>query len=343
MENNEIEASRNDGTSFFVSQNAQFYYDENDQVLGTETLVRDITERKKAEEALKKSEENYRHLLNYAPTAIYEIDFKGPRFKSVNEALISLSGYTREELVSMNPLDILDSESKVRFMNRIKRGLAGKKIDNEVEYQVMHKDGRKFWVILNNKPIYKDGKIIGALVVGHDITERKKTERIIETTISELRRSNEELERFAYVSSHDLQEPLRMVTLYSQLLERRYKDSLDDDADDFIGYIVENAKRMKKLIDDLLEYSRVTSQAKEFKNVNVEKTLDIVLANLSVSIAENNIKVIHEPLPTVFADENQMLQVFQNLITNAIKFRGEKPPEINITAQKGTKGMDICN
>ena len=152
--------------------------------------------------------------------------------------------------------------------------------------------------------------------------------------MNELKRSNRNLERFAYVSSHDLQEPLRMVTLYSQLLERRYKDSLDDDADDFIEYIVENAKRMKHLIDDLLEYSRVTSQVKAFENVDLEKTLDIVLANLSVSIAENNVKVTHESLPTVFADENQMLQVFQNLITNAIKFHGEKPPEINISAQK---------
>ena len=120
-------------------------------------------------------------------------------------------------------------------------------------------------------------------------------------------------------------------------MERRYKDSLDDDADDFIEYIVENAKRMKHLIDDLLEYSRVTSQAKEFENVDLEKVLDIVLTNLSVSIAENNVKVTHESLPTVFADKNQMLQVFQNLITNAIKFRGEKPPEINISAQKGER------
>ena len=100
--------------------------------------------------------------------------------------------------------------------------------------------------------------------------------------MDELRRSNQELERFAYVSSHDLQEPLRMVTLYSQLLERRYKDSLDTDANDFIEYIVENAKRMKQLIDDLLEYSRVTSQAKEFEKVDMEKILEVVITNLSI-------------------------------------------------------------
>ena len=153
--------------------------------------------------------------------------------------------------------------------------------------------------------------------------------------MNELKRSNEELERFAYVSSHDLQEPLRMVTLYSQLLEKRYKDNLDSDADDFIEYIVENAKRMKQLIDDLLEYSRVTSQAKEFENVDIEKILDVVLTNLSVPIAENNAKINYDSLPTVLADKNQMLRVFQNLITNAIKFQGDKSPEINILVQKG--------
>ena len=150
-----------------------------------------------------------------------------------------------------------------------------------------------------------------------------------------MKRSNIELERFAYVSSHDIQEPLRMVTLYSQLLERRYKDNLDNDANDFIEYIVEGANRMRQLIDDLLEYSRVTSQAKEFEKVDLEKVLDVVLHNLAIPIQENNVTISHDTLPIVFADKNQMVQVFQNLINNAIKFHGQKPPEIHISAQKG--------
>ena len=166
-----------------------------------------------------------------------------------------------------------------------------------------------------------------------DVTERINHEQEIKVTMDELKRSNTELERFAYVSSHDLQEPLRMVTLYSQLLERRYKDRLDSDADDFIEYIVENAKRMKYLIDDLLEYSSVNSQAKGFENIDLEKVLESVLSNLSILIVENNVIVTHDSLPTVFADKNQMLQVFENLITNAIKFRGKEPPKIDIFAQ----------
>ena len=198
--------------------------------------------------------------------------------------------------------------------------------------------------VLYNASIYKDesGEVLGVFAAARDITQIKQTEdklkeyqytledkvqkrtEELSKSIIELKRSNEELERFAYVSSHDLQEPLRMVTLYSQLLERRYKDSLDSDADDFIEYIVENAKRMKFLIDDLLEYSRVTSHAREFENIDLEKVLEDVLSNLSIPIVENNVNVTHEHLPTVFADRNQMMQVFENLITNAIKFRGRR-------------------
>ncbi len=155
--------------------------------------IQDITNNKEAEKALQKCEENYRHLLDYAPTAIYEIDFKGPSFKSANEALINLSGYSREEMLSMNPIDILNPESQKRFRDRIKKGLAGQNIDDEVEYEVMDKDGSKLWVILNIKPIYKGGKIIGALVVGHDITKRRQEEQIKQEMLENEKQLTEEL------------------------------------------------------------------------------------------------------------------------------------------------------
>ncbi len=193
--------------------------------------IQDITENKKAEEALKKSEENYKHLLNYAPTAIYEIDFKGPSFKSVNEAFIILSGYSRKELLSMNPIDILDPESKKRFQERIKKGLAGQKIDDEVEYEVIHKDGSKLWVILNIKPIYKEDKIVGALVVGHDITKRRQDELLKQELLqkeqqltNELQTSNEELQ----VISEELQdsnEKLQQQMNYMENINQSLKES----------------------------------------------------------------------------------------------------------------------
>lgn len=176
VEDYESEALRNDSTSFLVSLNSQFNYNIQGQIHGTEAFVRDITERKKAEEVLRVSEENYRHLVKYAPTSIYEIDYNGPRFKSVNDIMCQFSGYSREELLSMNPFDIMDPESRQIFQNRIKEGLAGEKIAENVEFKVLHKDGRKLWVSLNVKPTYTDGKLDGALVVGYDITERKKLE-----------------------------------------------------------------------------------------------------------------------------------------------------------------------
>jgi PAS domain S-box-containing protein len=703
-------------------------------------VVIDITEQKKSEDALRESEENYRHLLQYAPTAIYEIDFKGPSFKSVNDALCQLSGYSREELLSTNPLDILDSESQHRFQQRIRQGLAGEKIEEKVDYTVIRKDGRKLWVTLNIKPTYKDGNIDGALVVGHDITERKKAEdalreseehyrsildniqdaymrgnnegvitmvspsaariygfdspqemvgvpnlwlyknpedrnyvleelkkhgkledyeseglradgtsfsvsmnaqfhydeqgqiqgteafvrditerkkteerlqytnerlnvasraakaglwdwdiktghiewtpmmfellgidsqktsasfevwgsalhpedvqianqriekavnehkfldseyrimkpdgqirwinalgetkydeegnplwmtgiciditqrkqteielketlnnleelveertkelslanaynrNLLETALDplvtigpdgkitdvnkateevtgypreelvgtdfadyftnpkkakegyqqvfqegkvrdyplkikhrcgittpvlynasvykdesgdvvgvfaaarditerqkaedafrvywesleeqveqrteELAKSNADLKQFAYVASHDLREPLRMITSFLQLLERRYKDELDEDANEFIGFAVDGAKRLDNMIMDLLEYSRVANKEIQFTDVDLEEVIDKIKSNLNILIEEHSATINYDSLPTIRSDENQMLILLQNLISNAIKYRSEETPQIHISAEK---------
>ncbi len=165
---------------------------------------------------------------------------------------------------------------------------------------------------------------------------KERTQELSKSNI-ELKRSNKELKQFAYISSHDLQEPLRMVTSFTQLLERRYKGQLDNEADEYIEFIVEGAHRMKYLIDDLLTFSRLNTQAKKFENVNLETVLNEVLSNLTVSIEESNAIITHDPLPTVNADKTQMMQVFQNLIANAIKFHGSNPPKIHISAHKDEK------
>jgi light-regulated signal transduction histidine kinase (bacteriophytochrome) len=151
--------------------------------------------------------------------------------------------------------------------------------------------------------------------------------------LEKLQQSNTELEKFAYVASHDLQEPLRMVASYVQLLERRYKGKLDSDADEFIAYAVDGANRMRGLIDDLLTYSRVSRLGKPFEPTNLESTLDIVLLNLQASIAENNAVVTHDKLPVVMADGGQLVQLLQNLINNAIKFHGKNPPRVHVSAK----------
>ena len=154
--------------------------------------------------------------------------------------------------------------------------------------------------------------------IARDITERKKAEEILKLKLEELARSNEELEQFAYVSSHDLQEPLRMISSYLQLLQRRYQGKIDDKADKYIYFAVDGAARMQVLINDLLEFSRVTTRAKEPEPTDSEFVLNQVLSNLELYIKENKATVSHDPLPEVMADNTQLAQVFQNLIANGI-------------------------
>ena len=152
--------------------------------------------------------------------------------------------------------------------------------------------------------------------------------------LEELARSNEELEQFAYVSSHDLQEPLRMITSYLQLLQRRYQGQLDNKADKYIYFAVDGASRMQNLINDLLEYSRVTRSAREPKTTDCEFILNQALSNLKLMIKDNKVTISHDPLPELKADSTQLIQVFQNLILNGIKFHSEEAPKIHVSAEK---------
>lgn len=167
-----------------------------------------------------------------------------------------------------------------------------------------------------------------------EIERRIRAEQTLAQNARELERSNQELQQFAYVASHDLQEPLRMVSSYLQLLERRYKDRLDSDATEFIAYAVDGANRMKSLINDLLMYSRVGTRGKPFEPVDCNKVVSQSLKNLKLAIDETEAHITHDPLPTVSADADQLIQLFQNLISNAIKFCDKPHPEIHISAQE---------
>lgn len=161
------------------------------------------------------------------------------------------------------------------------------------------------------------------------VTQDKQTE-----LLNKLTSSNRELEQFAYIASHDLQEPLRMISSFNQLLEKRYKDKLDADAEEYIDFIVGGVQRMKDLIDDLLLFSRINTEAKKFDIVKMGDVLDNVLTDLKESVADNNAQIIHEPLPIIKGDPSQIHQLLQNLLSNAIKFHGKKPPIINISVKE---------
>jgi light-regulated signal transduction histidine kinase (bacteriophytochrome) len=162
-------------------------------------------------------------------------------------------------------------------------------------------------------------------------------EERVEARTVELRRSNTDLQQFAYVSSHDLQEPLRMVTHFMKLLEQRYRDRLDADAQEFIGFALDGAQRMQQLIQDLLTYSRVGTHGKNIELCDCNDVVHRVLENLQLQLAERQAVLKMQPLPLVWGDAVQLSQVFQNLLSNALKFRGETPPEIEISAVPAQK------
>ncbi len=180
----------------------------------------------------------------------------------------------------------------------------------------------------------REGRVIGRVWSFRDITDQVIAEQRADALMQELARSNQDLEQFAYVASHDLQEPLRAVTGSVQLLARRYKGKLDPEADEFIGFAVDGTRRMKTLIVDLLAYSRVSTRGGKFEPVDTENALALALVNLGTAIEQSDAQVTHDPLPVVFGDAGQLALVFQNLISNAIKFRNsDKAPMIHISTQ----------
>jgi PAS domain S-box-containing protein len=299
----------------------------------------DITERRAAEQAREKSEANYRLLAENTTDVVTIMDME-LNIVWLSSSSEKLTGYTREEQRRLPIARQMTQESLERaitqFADELEREkCGGVALDRHADLQleIYHKDGHTLWT--ENKIQFirdSEGTPVNILMQGRDITARKKAEDALQKTLEDLKRSNEELEQFAYVASHDLQEPLRMVSSYVQLLEKRYKDSLDQDAHDFIGYAVNGARRMQNLINDLLSYSRVGTRGKPFKPVESLDIFNAAINNLEVAIAEAGATVEHGELPRVVVDEIQMTQVLQNLVGNAVKFHGAIPPVVRVDA-----------
>ncbi|WP_292388177.1 PAS domain S-box protein [Methanosarcina sp. UBA5] len=324
---------RKDHTLIDVSVTLSPVLDVSGQLIAFSVIARDITERKKAEEALRLSSIYNRSLIEASLDPLVTIGPDG-KITDVNKATELVTGYSRKELIGTDFSDYFTEPEKARegYQHVFREGLV---LDYELEIQ--HRNSHLI-PVLYNASIYKDenGEVIGVFAAARDITERKKAEELLKLKLEELARSNAELEQFAYVSSHDLQEPLRMIASYLQLLQRKYQGKLDDKADKYIYFAVDGASRMQNLINDLLEFSRVTTKAREFEPTDCKSVLDQVLLDLEVSIKENEASISYDSLPVVTADPVQFTQVFQNLISNAVKFRSEKAPKIEISAEKKT-------
>ncbi|MGB9936485.1 MAG: PAS domain-containing sensor histidine kinase [Methanobacterium sp.] len=293
-------------------------------------------ELKSAYTSLKVNEQKFRELFNRANDMITLVELREnglpDKFIEVNDIASKRLGYTKEELLNMTPRDIIAPECLKEVPKNAEELMRNKK----ARFEIVHvtKDGKRIPVENNNHLFEMGGKTL-ILAISRDISQRKSMENEMNELIKELERSNDELRSFAYITSHDLQEPLRTIASFTQLLERRYKGKFDQDADDFMDYIVDASMRMKQMIQDLLEYSRVATKGEEFKEVNSEDILKQVIDSLKVTIEENDAKITYDPLPNVFADESQLRRVFQNLISNAIKYRKEDvSPKIHISSRK---------
>jgi PAS domain S-box-containing protein len=309
-------------------------------------LHQSIVTKERAELLLLESEERFVQAAEQSGTFTWEVDADG-LFTYVHPVVEEVVGFTPSEIIgTLHFYDLHPKEGRERLRDLAFESFKKKEVLVGLENLIQTKEGQIIWVVTSGIPLLNEaGDLVGYRGSDTDINQRKcaeeevrahrdNLEEKVTARTAELSRSNAELEQFAYIASHDLQEPLRMVTSYMQLIEKRYKEKLDEDGIEFIEFAVDGAKRMKTLIGDLLTYSRVGSKEKPFESVDCGRVLEKALSNLEIAIEESGAEITHAPLPTVRGDEVQLVQLFQNLIGNAIKFRGDQPPEIQIRAEE---------
>ncbi len=323
---------RKDGSILDLEVSAQYRPEEGGRLVG---FLRDITDRKRAEEELRASEYVLSESQSVAHVGSWSWDLATGKLTWTSETY-RLHGVSPDTFVPSREtlLSLIHVDDRAAMRGWLAACLAGEE-PLPLEFRALLPDGgvRNLHAHgslvrdAQNKPIRMTG-------IAQDITDRKRADEALLRQTAELARSNSELEQFAYVASHDLQEPLRMISGYTQLLARRYQGKLDSDADEFIAFAVDGAARMQRLIKDLLAYSRVTTKGREFKPVEAEAALKPALSNLKMAIEESEAAVTFDPLPVVEADSGQLTQLFQNLVGNAIKFRRTEPLRVHVTVEQ---------
>ena len=288
----------------------------------------DVTARRKAEAELQQREAFLEAIVENIPDMIFVKEAKELRFVRFNRAAESLLGVSRDDLYGRNDFDLFPKTEAEFFVGRDREVLASGGV-LDIPEEPIHTRVLGTRILHTKKLPVRDaaGQPVYLMGISEDITERKLKE-------DELARSNRELELFAYVASHDLQEPLRMVASYVQLLARRFGTLLDDDGRQFVRFAVEGAQRAQQLIDGLLEFSRVGTAGQPLAPVDAGIAVGKALANLTIALKDAEARVDIAPLPAVLGDESQLVQLFQNLIGNAVKFRGGEPPVVEVSAHR---------
>ena len=322
---------RDNGEIRWVNARAKVFFDDAGRPTRMVGIKVDITERKRDEEKLRKASLYARSLIEASLDPLVTISRDG-KITDVNAATGKVTGVSRDQLIGSDFSDYFTEPEKAQ---QVYRRVFAEGVVHDYPLAI-RSTGGVVTDVLYNASVFRNeaGEVEGVLAAARDVTERKQAEKELARRAEELARSNADLQQFAYVASHDLQEPLRMVASYTQLLGKRYRGKLDADADDFIAFAVDGAHRMQVLINDLLDYSRVGTRGKEFASTSSESVLEAVLANLKAAAEEAHAVISHGPLPTIPVDATQLSQVFQNLIGNALKFHGPEPPCIHVSVQQ---------
>lgn len=313
------------------------YRDKSGKVKGFFCLVQDLTENKLIEEILQENERKYLTLLDNLPGTVYRC--KNDRqwtMEFLSDGCLQLTGYPPERFYGADALsftDITDETFREHIWNEVQKAITERQ-PFELEYRIVTASGEPKWVWEQGVGVYSEqGNLLALEGYITDISARKTAEEKLDHIVKELTRSNTELERFAYITSHDLREPLHTIASFAQLLKKE-QTAASDKSQIFLENIQKAAEHMRQLIESLLEFSRLQHRSKPFKEVECGELMEYVRINLQDALEEHDAQITYKNLPTLFADRTQILQIFQNLIGNALKYHREKPAIIHINAEK---------
>lgn len=304
------------------------------------SLITNIESQKAAAEKIKHTEDRFNSLFKSSPVGISIINEQYDLLE-INPVIAAKLNYELDALKKMDLLELVHPDEVKKVRKQFLRIFSKDQQAAEIETRLIKKSGDVIWVKLMISLINITKKETHAVVFMESIDKRKIAEFKLAEKNEELLRINQELEHFAYVASHDLQEPLRTITSFIQILERKYSHVLDDDGRQFMGYITDGTRRMQNLIRDLLAYSRVSRQNTGFEEVDLNEVFEAVNQALNNKINENDAIILAENLPVIQGNKIQLIQIFQNFIDNAIKFRGKKPPEIIINVKELSDKWEI--